>query len=83
VEGAKTLVEYRHFLSWSRSELQRKAELNYETVTIAERGGWIAAKTAAKLLKAINEGLEELDCKKISLADIEGLNIRGVTNSNK
>jgi DNA-binding XRE family transcriptional regulator len=77
VEEHKTIIYYRRLLSWSKAELQRRAGINYETLSFVERGKWTQRGTVAKIVSAINKGLAELGQNKITVADIHGLRILG------
>ena len=67
-----TLEEYRNLLSWSQSELARRAGLNNQTVGSAERGETISGKTALAICRALSDALG----RQIFAKDIEGLNVR-------
>jgi DNA-binding XRE family transcriptional regulator len=73
------LKAYRDKLLWTRAELQRRAGLNYETVTAAENGWWITPRTASKLINALNQGFKKVGGEEIELSQIVGLRIKGVT----
>jgi len=66
------LQEYRESIPWSRAELARRANLDYQTVTKAESGEPIAPKSAAAIVKALSEALG----RPVQAGDIEGLNVR-------
>ena len=67
-----TLREYRELLTWSQADLARNAGLNNQTVSKAEAGELIAAKSA----RAICETLSRVLQRTITTRDIEGLNVR-------
>jgi transcriptional regulator with XRE-family HTH domain len=70
------IVEYRSQIPWSRAELARQAGLDIHTVMQAESGGWITARTAAALVRALGRGLGRDD---LTVSDIEGLQIKNIT----
>lgn len=67
-----TLREYRELLTWSQADLARRAGLNNQTVSKAEAGEVIAAKSARAICEALSQALY----RTITTKDIEGLNVR-------
>lgn len=67
-----TLREYRELLTWSQADLARSAGLNNQTVSKAEAGDLIAAKSARAICEALSRALQ----RTITTKDIEGLNVR-------
>lgn len=71
------LVELRNQVPWSRTDLARQSGLDYGTVSSAEEGGWITARTARRLAETLTQALGR-DVKPL---EIEGLRIKGVTKT--
>ncbi len=66
------LEEYREQFGWSRADLARKAELDDNTVTKAERGEEVSGRTARALAQAISEELKQTT----SIQQIDGLRVK-------
>lgn len=66
------LEEYRLSCGWSKKEMARRADMDFNTVQKALNGESIAMNTANKLARAISKELG----RSISYQDIEGLNVR-------
>jgi transcriptional regulator with XRE-family HTH domain len=66
-----TIREYRRGLGWSVSELARRAGLDYQTVSRAEKGGPVRYRTLEAIAAAFSAAYE----KKISVRDLEGARV--------
>lgn len=66
------LDEYRIACGWSKKEMARRADMDFNTLHKALNGESIFMKTANKLATAISKELG----KDIHFQDIEGLNVR-------
>ena len=66
------LEEYRLACGWSKKEMARRADMDFNTLQKALNGESIFMKTANKLASAISKQLG----RTISFQDIEGLNVR-------
>ena len=64
-----TIEEYRLRLGWSRARLAREANIDVSTLNDAMSGKRIYKATAAKIARAISEGLGE----NISYQDLDGV----------
>ena len=66
-----TIEEYRLELAWPIAELARRAGLAPRTVSRIENGEPAYAHTIAAIANALSEGLG----KKITIKDLDGVNI--------
>ncbi len=66
-----TVKDYRLSLSWSVSELARRAKLSNKTVSRIEDGEPAYDYTVAAIARALSEALG----KTITIYDLEGVNI--------
>ncbi len=66
------LPDFRDSIPWSRAELARQANLDYQTVTKAENGEVISAKSARAIVNALSHALG----RTVTLREIEGLNVK-------
>jgi transcriptional regulator with XRE-family HTH domain len=66
-----TLEDYRTECGWSKTEMARQANMDFNTFNKAMNGESIANRTAEKLAIAISKRLG----RSIRPSDIEGLNI--------
>jgi DNA-binding XRE family transcriptional regulator len=66
-----TLEDYRVECGWSKTEMARQANMDFNTFNKAMNGESIANRTADKLAIAIGKRLG----RTIRISDIEGLNI--------
>lgn len=66
-----TLEEYRRSVGWSISDLARQSDLDFNTAKKALKGEPISARTAQKIVAALNKLLPE----SILVSQIEGLNV--------
>jgi transcriptional regulator with XRE-family HTH domain len=63
---------YRIACGWSKKEMARRTDMDFNTLQKALNGESIAMKTANKLASAISKELG----RTIHFQDIEGLNVR-------
>ena len=66
-----TVREYRLKAGMSKSDLCKKADVDYQTLTRAENGVPIQEHNAQKIANALSAALGQ----NISIRDLEGLNI--------
>ena len=66
------LEEYRIACGWSKKEMARRADMDFNTLKKALNGESIFMKTANKLAQAISKELG----RPVSFQDIDGLNVR-------
>lgn len=64
-----TIEEYRLRLGWSRARLAREANIDVSTLNDAMSGKRIYKATAAKIARAISEGLGQ----EITYQDLDGV----------
>jgi hypothetical protein len=67
-----TLEDYRIECAWSKTEMARHANMDYNTLNKAFSGSTVSIGTADKLARAISQKLG----RTIRFQDIEGLNVR-------
>jgi transcriptional regulator with XRE-family HTH domain len=66
------LEEYRLACGWSKKEMARRADMDFNTLQKALNGESIAMKTANKLAHAISRELGQ----SVQWQQIDGLNVR-------
>jgi transcriptional regulator with XRE-family HTH domain len=66
-----TLEDYRLECGWSKNEMARRTDLDFNTLNKAINGGSISVHTANKMSRAISKELG----RTIRWQDIEGLNV--------
>lgn len=67
-----TLEDFRIECGWSKNELARMANMDFNTLNRAMHGGLVSIGTADKLARAISSRLG----RTIRFQDIEGLNVK-------
>jgi transcriptional regulator with XRE-family HTH domain len=67
-----TLDELRIECGWSKLELAREAKIDFNTLQRAITGETISLNTAAKIARAISQGLG----RAIHFQQIDGLNVK-------
>lgn len=66
------LQDFRDSIPWSRAELARQANLDYQTVTKAESGEVVSTKSARAIVNALSRALG----RTVTLREIDGLNVK-------
>jgi len=67
-----TLEDYRVECNWSKTEMARQANMDFNTFNKAMNGESISNRTADKLARAISTRLG----RPVRVKDIEGLNVK-------
>lgn len=64
------LEDYRKACGWSKNEMARRADMDFNTLNKALNGESVSMKTVNKIAKAISRELGQT----VRIQDIEGLN---------
>ncbi len=70
-----TIEDYRRQCGWSKNEMARRANMDFNTLQKAINGDMVTIGTAKKLATALSKELEQT----IHFQDIEGLNVKNET----